>query len=106
MPCIQSVPSMTSACIFAKIHNRCVHIRSCNFEIFKPNQYTVPAACVQAFLNGGVGMLLLDHNSWIKAYKEDPQLSAVVNFVENPGSILQCNLKATQLNANYHQALW
>ncbi len=104
-----AVPSMTSARIFKQIYDQCIHIQSCNFEIFEPNQYAAPAACVQAFLNGMVGGTHLpDHNSWVKAYTEGPKLSAVVSFVknQNPGTILQHNLKAAQLNAIYCQLLW
>jgi hypothetical protein len=101
-----AVPSMTLPHIFKQIHDGCIQIRACTFEIFEPNQYAAQAACVEAFLNGVVGMRLPDRDSWVKAYKDTPKLSAVVNFVNNPGIVLQHNLKVAQLNVNYCQALW
>jgi hypothetical protein len=99
------IPALASAKIFEQVHEQCIHICSCNFEMHEPNQYTAPAACVQTFLNGAIGTRLPDCKCWIQAYQEDPKLSAVCAFVENSGAINQCSLEATKLNANYCQAL-
>jgi hypothetical protein len=50
-------------------------------------------------------MWLPNRNSWVKACKDDPKPSAVVNFVKNPGTILKHNLNAAQFDANYQQSL-
>jgi hypothetical protein len=69
------------------------------------NQYTAPAACDQTFLNGAVGIRLPTHEHWVEAYQADKELSAVLSFVENPGTISQRSLEAAKINANYRQAL-
>ncbi len=72
-----------------------------NFEIMEPNQYATPAACVQTFLNGAVGICLPTRKRWIEAYKNDPELLTILSFVKNPGTILQRSMDAANLNANY-----
>jgi hypothetical protein len=99
------IPALTSAQIFEQIHERCIHIRSRNFEIQEPNQFAAPAACVHAFLNGAIGVRLPDRESWIRAYQEDPELRAVLGFVDNPGTVSQRSLEAAKLSATYRQAL-
>jgi hypothetical protein len=71
----------------------------------EPNQYATPAACVQTFLNGAVGVRLLTRECWVEAYTADKELSAILSFVENPGTISQRSLEAAKINANYKQAL-
>ncbi len=41
----------------------------------------------------------------MQAYCDNPELSSVLHFVENPGTISQRNLNKANLNANYCQAL-
>ncbi len=72
----------------------------------EPNQYVPPAACIQKFLNGAVGICLPTHERWIAVYKDNPELLAILRFVENPGTISQCRMEAVKLNANYQQVLW
>ena len=42
---------------------------------------------------------------WVKSYAEDPELLAVLNFVQNPGTISQRSLEEAKLDPNYWQAL-
>jgi hypothetical protein len=106
-----TVPNLTSAQIFDKIHEQCIHIRLENFEIFQPNQFAVPAEythtfpCVQMFLNGAVGTRLPSRDSWVKAYSDDPKMSTIISFVENSGTISQQNLEESKSNPNYSHAL-
>ncbi len=41
----------------------------------------------------------------MQVYHNDPELSSVLCFVKNPGTISQCNLNKANLNANFCQAL-
>ncbi len=100
-----TVPALTSAQIFEAILDRCIHICQKNFDIFEPNQYTAPAACVQAFLNGAVGVRLLSHEQWVKAYLDDIETAAIVAFVQNPGTVTTKSMDAANLHAMYRAAL-
>jgi hypothetical protein len=99
------VPALTSVRIFEAILNRCIHIYQKNFNIFKPNQYAAPAACVQAFLNSAVGVCLLSHEQWAKAYLDNIETAAIVAFVQNPGTITTKSMDAANLHATYCAAL-
>ena len=52
------IPALMSVSVFAKVLDRLILIRSHNFDIIQPHQIAAPAACVQAFLNGAVGVRL------------------------------------------------
>jgi hypothetical protein len=71
----------------------------------EPNQYAAPAACIQTFLSGAVCVRLPTRERWVEAYKADKELSAILSFVENPGTTSQRSLGAAKINANYRQAL-
>jgi hypothetical protein len=45
------------------------------------------------------------HEVWVKEYTEDPKLSAILQFVQNPDTISQGSLKLAKLDPNYCQAL-
>jgi hypothetical protein len=100
-----AIPARTSARIFEVILDRCIQIRSSNFEIFEPNQYAAPAACIQTFLNGAVGVRLPSPEQWAQAYLDDPATGAIIWFVQNPGTISNKSLEEANLNANYRAAL-
>ena len=100
-----AVPSLTSACIFGDIHERCIHIRAQNCELFDPRQYAAPAAFAQTFLNGAVGVWLPSHQDWVDAYTSDPIMSKIITFVQNPGLISNRSLEESNLNTNYRSAL-
>jgi hypothetical protein len=42
---------------------------------------------------------------WVKEYTEDPELSAIIQFVQNMGTISQRSLESATLDPNYCQAL-
>jgi hypothetical protein len=42
---------------------------------------------------------------WVQAYLDDPETSAIIWFVQNPGTISNKSLKEANLNANYCAAL-
>jgi hypothetical protein len=96
-----AIPGRTSARLFEQIYDRCVQIRCSNFEIYEPNQLAAPAAHVQTFLNGAIGVRLPIREQWVRAYRDDPELSAVMRFVTNPGTISQRNLDEAKIDANY-----
>jgi hypothetical protein len=100
-----AVPGLTSACIFGDIHERCIHIRAQNCELFDPRQYAAPAAFAQTFLNGAVGVWLPSHQDWVDAYTSDPVMSKIIMFVQNPGLISNRSLEESKLNASYCSAL-
>ena len=100
-----AVPGLTSACIFGDIHERCIHIRAQNCELFDPSQYTAPAAFAHTFLNGAVGVRLPLHQDWVDAYTSDRVMSKIITFVQNPGLISNKSLEESNLDANYCLAL-
>jgi hypothetical protein len=100
-----AIPALTSAQIFKHVLDRCIQIRSSNFEIFEPNQYAAPAACIQTFLNGAVGVRLPSLEQWVQAYFNDAETAAIIQFVQNPGTISTKSLEEAKVNANYRAAL-
>jgi hypothetical protein len=98
------MPGLTFTQIFDQIHDRCIHIWSRNFNFFQPNRFAAPVVCIQTFLNGAVGICLPTHESWIKAYSDNAEMSAIRPFIVNPGTISQRSLEASNLNPNYRQA--
>ena len=100
-----AIPARTSVRIFEVLLNRCIEIRSSNFKIFQPTQFAAPAACIQTFLNGAVGVRLPSPEQWAQAYLDDPETRAIIRFVQNPGTISNKSLDEAKLNVNYHAAL-
>ncbi len=94
-----TVPALTLARIFEIILDRCIQIRRSNFEIFEPNQYAAPAACIQTFLNGAVGVRLPLPDQWTQAYLDDAETAAIIGFVQNPGTTTTKSLEAAKLSA-------
>jgi len=82
-----------------------IQIRSSNFENFEPTQFSAPAACIQTFLNGAIGVRLPSPEQWAQAYLDDPVTSAIIQFVQNPGTISHKSLEEAKINANYRAAL-
>jgi len=96
-----AIPAISLAHIFKQVLDRCLHIRSQNFETCEPNQYAAPAAYVETYLNGAIGIRMPSRDVWVKSYTKDPELSAVLKFVQNPGTISQRSLEAAKLDPNY-----
>jgi hypothetical protein len=72
-------------------------------EIFKPNQFAAPAATIQAFLSGVVGVSLPSRENWIQAYDTDRDLMHVRDIIVNLSTLSSNSLR--DINYNYHSAL-
>jgi hypothetical protein len=55
-----AIPAISSARIFEQVLDRCLQIRSRNFEICEPNQYAAPAAYAKIYLHGTIGVRMGD----------------------------------------------
>ncbi len=98
-----AVPSRTSTWLFEQVHAHLTFIRDSNCEIFSPNQFTTPAATIQAFINGTIGAPLPSHTQWVEAYANDPNCCEIQDLVINPGKICKETLKGTHYS--YRQSL-
>ena len=97
------VPALSSAWVFDHILDPLLSIRDLTVEIFKPNQFAAPAATIQAFLSGTVGISLPSCECWIKAYDTDRDLQRIREIVANPSTLSNDSLRG--INYNYHSAL-
>jgi hypothetical protein len=50
------MPARTSAWLLKQVHSHLSYLRDANSEIFSPNQFAAPAATIQAFVNGAIGV--------------------------------------------------
>jgi hypothetical protein len=82
-----AIPGHTSSWLFGQIHAHLVFLRDSNCEIMSPRQYAAPAATIQAFLHGAIGLRLPSRERWINAYSDDPECCTIRRLIENPGSI-------------------
>ena len=53
-----AMPARTSEWLFEQVHAHLVYLRDANSELFSPNQFAAPAATIQAFINGAIGIRL------------------------------------------------
>ncbi len=57
--CIDAaMPACTSEWLFEQVDAHLVYLRDTNSELFSPNQFAMPAATIQAFVNGAIGLWL------------------------------------------------
>jgi hypothetical protein len=98
-----AMPSCTSAWLLKQIHLYISYLHDANSEIFLPNQFSAPAATIQAFVNGAIGVCLPSQERWIQAYSNDTEMSAIGNLVLNPTKINSSTLNA--VNHNYRALL-
>ncbi len=94
---------MSSAWVFDHILDCLLSICNSTAEIFEPKQFAAPAATIQAFLSGTVGISLPSREHWIKSYDTDRDLRRIREIIANP-STLSNNLLC-DINYNYHSAL-
>ncbi len=87
-----------------KIHLYLLYLRDANSEIFLPSQFAFPAATIQAFGNGAIGIRFPSQERWIQAYSNDTEMSAIRDLVLNPSKINSSTLYAG--NHNYRAPLW
>jgi hypothetical protein len=92
------MPSRTSAWLYLS------YLCDANSEIFSPNQFAAPAATIQAFVNGAIGVRLPSQERWIQACSNDTEMSAIHNLILNPSKINSSTLNA--VNHNYCAPLW
>ncbi len=88
-----ALPSCTSGWIFGQIHAHLTFLQDSNCEIFLPKQFAAPAATIQAFVNGAIGLRLPSHSCWVQAYSNDPDCRALRDLVHNPGKICKDTVK-------------
>jgi hypothetical protein len=55
---VAAMPSRTSVWLLKQIHSYLSYLCDANSEIFLPNQFAAPAATIQAFVNGAIGVRL------------------------------------------------
>jgi hypothetical protein len=98
-----AMPARTSEQLFEQVHTHLVYLRNANSEMFSPNQFTVPAATIQAFVNGAIGIRLPSRDRWIKLYSDDKEMSTIRDLITNPSKINNTTLNT--MNYNYRAAL-
>ncbi len=72
-------------------------------KFFEPNQFTAPAATIQAFLGGAVSMTLPSRTRWIQAYDFDKNLKGMRDIIANPSTLSNNLLR--EIDYSYHSAL-
>ncbi len=97
------IPSLTSAWVFDHILEWLVSIHDATMEIFEKNQFTAPAATIQAFLGVAVGTRLPSRQRWIQAYNTYNDLKRIRDILANPSTLSNNSLR--DINYNYHSAL-
>ncbi len=98
-----AMPGRTSSWIFDQVHCHLVYLQNTNSEIFLPNQFTAPAATIQALVNGAIRTRLPSKERWIQAYTADTELCAVLDLALNPSKIT--NKSLANSNHNYRRPL-
>ncbi len=101
------MPAHTSAWLFKQVHAHLVYLRDSNCKIFSPNQFAAPAATIEAFINGAIGVWLPLHEKWVQAYSDDSEMSIIRDLILNPSKINTATLNTVNYNfrAPLHQSL-
>jgi hypothetical protein len=99
-----AMPAPTSALLLEQVHLHLSYLCDANSEIFSPNQFTPPAATIQAFVNGAIGDCLPSRECWIQAYSDNTKMGAIRDLVLNPSKINSSTLNA--VNFNYRAPIW
>jgi hypothetical protein len=92
------MPGRTSAWLLEQAHSHLLYIPDANSEIFLSNQFAAPAATIQAFVNGAIGVCLPSHEWWIQAYSNDTEMSAIWDLILNSSKINSTTLNAVNFN--------
>jgi hypothetical protein len=69
-----------------------------NCKIFSPNQFAAPAATIQAFVNGAIGIWLPSHEKWVQAYSYNSEMSIIRDLILNPSKINTATLNTVNYN--------
>ncbi len=99
-----AMPSCTSAWLLKQIHSYLSYLCDANSEIFLPNQFAAPAATIQAFVNGAIGVCLPSQEQLIQVYFDNTEMNTICNIAPNPSKINSFTLHA--VNHNYCAPLW
>ncbi|KAL3803381.1 hypothetical protein HJC23_009345 [Cyclotella cryptica] len=81
-----AVLAHTSAWVFNHILDKLIEIRNKNCEVFDPAHHAAPAAPIQTFVNGAVGVRLPSNDTWKEAYDSDEEMQLIKSIVQNPAS--------------------
>jgi hypothetical protein len=81
------MPALTFAWLFEQVHAHLVYLCDSNCKIFSPNQFAAPAATIQAFVNGAIGVWLPLHEKWVQAYSDNKEMSIILELVLDPSKI-------------------
>jgi hypothetical protein len=98
-----AMPGRTLAWLLEQAHLHLSYVCDANSEIFLPNQFAAPAATIQAFVNGAIGVCLPSRERWIQAYSNNIEMSAIWDLILNPSKISSTILNA--VNFNYRAPL-
>ncbi len=101
------MPTHTSAWLFKQVHVHLVYLRDSNCKIFLLNQFATPAATIQAFVNGAIGVWLPLQEKWVQAHSYDSEMSITCNIILNPSKLNTATLNTVNYNFRdpLHQSL-
>jgi hypothetical protein len=94
----EAMPARTLASLLEQVHLHLLYLCDTNSEIFLPNQFAAPAATIQAFVNGTIGVRLSSWEYWIQAYSNDAEMNPIRDLVLNPSKINSSTLNAVNFN--------
>jgi hypothetical protein len=78
-----AMPACTSEWLFEQVHAHLVYLQDANSELFSPHQFVLPAATIQAFVNGAIGIQLPSKDQWIKAYSNNTEMCTIRDLITN-----------------------
>jgi hypothetical protein len=92
--CIDAaIPACTPEWLFEQVHTHLVYLRDANSEMFLPNQSAVPAATIQACVNGAIGIWLPSRDQWIIVYYINKEMSTHLQPDNQPIQDQQPNIE-------------
>ncbi len=103
------IPALTSAWVFDYILDCLLSIYDWTTEVFELNQFAAPAATIQAFLSGAVGISLPSREHWIQAYDTDRELKRIRDIIANPPHYLMTHCATSTITIILHSGncwLW
>jgi hypothetical protein len=82
-----AMPACTSVWLLEQVHAHLDCLQHANSEIFLTNHFAAPAATIQAFVSGAIGIQLPLANQWMKAYYNNIEMCTIRDLVVNPSKI-------------------
>jgi hypothetical protein len=92
------MPARTSTWLLEQVHAHLVYLTDSNCKIFSPNQFAAPAATIQAFVNGAIGVRLPLHEKCVQAYSDDSEMSIIRDLILYPSKINTATLNTVNYN--------